>query len=130
MAASYKNLAQAQAAYDTIEKQKQRMQRNDFINRKQNEMAVNNYLKQNGYNGGRAETFFLRNLGNQNAYESYDAQLADLAAIIKGFRGRGRGGSVYTPVPEDPVRTSRGTSSSTREHFRTGARLFANHTKN
>ncbi|MBE6758825.1 MAG: hypothetical protein E7554_01890 [Ruminococcaceae bacterium] len=92
MATAYKNLAQAQAAYDTIRQQKERLQRNDYIREQQAVMGVNNYLKQNGYNGGAAESILLRARGNRSDFGSYDAQLADLAAIISGFRTRGRGG--------------------------------------
>ena len=94
MATTYKNLAQAQAAYDTIEKQKQRLQRNDYIREQQAVMGVNNYLRQNGYNGGAAESILLRARGNRSDFGSYDAQLADLAAIISRFKAaRGRGAS-------------------------------------
>lgn len=86
MATTYKNLAQAQAAYDTILKQKQRIQRNDEINRQRAILGVNNYLKQNGYNGGAAESILLRARGNRTDISNYDAQLADLAAIIQGFK--------------------------------------------
>jgi hypothetical protein len=95
MATAYKNLAQAQAAYDTIRQQKERLQRNDYIREQQAVMGVNNYLKQNCYNGGAAESILLRARGNRSDFGSYDAQLADLAAIISGFRSRGRGGGSY-----------------------------------
>lgn len=96
MATTYKNLAQAQAAYDTIQQQKERLQRNDYIREQQAVMGVNNYLRQNGYNGGAAESILLRARGNRSDFGSYDAQLADLAAIINGFRNRGRGGGGYS----------------------------------
>lgn len=91
MAASYRNLVQAQAAYDTIQQQKERAQRNEYIAEQQAVMGVNNYLKQNGYNGGAAESILLRRKSNRPDYSAYDIQLADLAAIIKGFQGAARG---------------------------------------
>lgn len=91
MAATYRTLAQAQAAYDTVQQQRERAQRNAYIAEQQAVMGVNNYLKQNGYNGGAAETILLRAKSNRPDYSAYDIQLADLAAIIKGFRGAGRG---------------------------------------
>lgn len=96
MATAYKNLAQAQAAYDTIQQQKERLQRNDYLREQQAVMGVNNYLKQNGYNGGAAESILLRARGNRSDVSAYDAQLADLAAIISAFRNRGRGGGGYS----------------------------------
>ena len=115
MAITYNNLAQAQAAYDTIRQQKERLQRNDYIMRKQNEMAVNNFLKQNGYNDGRAETFFLRNLGNRTDTSSYDAQLVDLASIISGFRSRMRGRGGYRPPSSTtPDLSALGSVNNTR----------------
>ena len=97
MAVTYKNLAQAQAAYDTILKQKQRVLRNDEINQQKAILGVNNYLKQQGYNGGAAESILLRARGNRTDISNYDAQLAELAAIISALSqpvgGGGGGGS-------------------------------------
>jgi len=90
MATSYSNLAQAQAAYDTVFKQKERAQRNAHIAEQQAVMGVNNYLKQNGYNGGAAESILLRARNRGADYSAYDAQLADLAAIIQRFKSAGR----------------------------------------
>jgi len=92
MATTYKSLAQAQAAYDDVEKQKQRIQRNDYIAEQQAVMGVNNYLKQHGYNGGAAESILLRARGNRSDISNYDSQLAALAAIISGFRQASSGG--------------------------------------
>lgn len=116
MAATYRTLAQAQAAYDTVRKQRERAQRNAYIAEQQAVMGVNNYLKQNGYNGGAAETILLRAKSNRPDYSAYDIQLADLAAIIKGFRGAGRGIDGYVPklnpkkppLPERFVRNNSG----------------------
>lgn len=100
MATTYKNLAQAQAAYDAIQQQKDRLQRNDYIREQQAVMGVNNYLKQNGYNGGTAESILLRARGNRSDVSSYDTQLADLAALISRFRSRSMGGGVVQPITD------------------------------
>lgn len=91
MATTYNNLAQAQAAYDTLLKQKQRVQRDDYINQQQAIAGVNNYLRQYGYNGGAAESILLRARGNRSDLSSYDAELANLAALISGFKSGGSG---------------------------------------
>lgn len=86
MATGYRTVEQAQAAYDTVLQQKQRQQRNDYINQQQAIMRVNNYLKQQGYNGGAAESILLGNRGNRSDYSAYDAQLAGLTALIQGMK--------------------------------------------
>ncbi len=86
MATGYRTVEQAQAAYDTVLQQKQRQQRNDYINQQQAIMGVNNYLKQQGYNGGAAESILLRTRGNRGDYSAYDAQLAELTALIQGMK--------------------------------------------
>ena len=100
MATIPSNLAQAQAMYDTIDKQKQRLYRNSYVAGKQAVMGVNNYLKQNGYNGGAAESILLRTKGAMPDVSSYDAQLADLAAFIQSVRNKGRR-AVGGIVPKD-----------------------------
>ncbi len=86
MATAYKTVEQAQAAYDTVLQQKQRQQRNDYINQQQAIMGVNNYLKQQGYNGGAAESILLKIKGSHGDYSAYDNQLAELAALIRGMK--------------------------------------------
>lgn len=93
MATTYSTKAQAQAAYDAILKQKQRVQRDDYINQQQALKSVDNYLRQQGYNGGPAESLRLRALGNRTDVSGYDSSLAELSAILAGFRSSGGAGS-------------------------------------
>ena len=92
MATTYSTKAQAQAAYDAILKQKQRVQRDDYINQQQALKSVDNYLRQQGYNGGPAESLRLRALGNRTDVSSYDSSLAELSAILAGFKSSGGSG--------------------------------------
>lgn len=102
MATTITNLAQAQAAYDTVDQQLKKIQRNDYIREQQAVMGVNNYLRQNGYTGGAAESILLRARGNRTDISSYNAQLAELAALINSLKNRRRS-SAPAPEPEPVV---------------------------
>lgn len=93
MATTYNNLAQAQAAYDTILKQKQGVLRADEVRRNRALLGVDNYLKQQGISEGHAESIRLKANGMRSDTTDFDNQLINLAAIIQGFnssRGGGR----------------------------------------
>lgn len=107
MATGYRTVEQAQAAYDTVLQQKQRQQRNDYINQQQAIMGVNNYLKQQGYNGGAAESILLRARGNRGDYSAYDAQLAELTALIQGMKSAAA--AARSRQPDADLLTGRGS---------------------
>ena len=125
MATTYNNLAHAQAAYDTLLKQKERVQRDDFINQQQAIVGVNNYLRQHGYNGGAAESILLRARGNRSDLSGYDAELANLAALISGFKSRGMGSGAAGGRSKSNYPLS--TNASSLDRGRSGLRgLYGN----
>ncbi len=107
--AAFENYDQVKAAYDALLAKKTKAQRAENVQRQQAVLGVNNYLRQNGYTGGAAESILLRARGNPVDYSAYDTQLADYQAMMKAFQqaaaaaaarggGGGRGGSVVNVV--------------------------------
>jgi len=108
MAATYNNLQQAQALYDTVLKQKQRVQRNDHVRAQQAVKGIGNYLRQSGLGTtGASETAMLKARGQYSDVSAYDVQLAEIGAAIEAYRARqGRGGADYGSTRYDYTNTS------------------------
>lgn len=91
--ATLKNYEQIKAAYDALLAKKTKAQRAENVQRQQAIMGVNNYLRQNGYTGGAAESILLRARGNAADYSDYDAQLAEYSGLMRAYEAAaGRGG--------------------------------------
>lgn len=91
--ATLKNYEQIKAAYDALLAKKTKAQRAENVQRQQAIMGVNNYLRQNGYTGGAAESILLRARGNAADYSDYDTQLAEYSGLMRAYEAAaGRGG--------------------------------------
>lgn len=125
MATTYKNLAQAQAAYDTLLSQTRRIERDDFIRGQQALKSVDNYLRQYGYNGGGAESLIFGARGRQTDLSANYAELANLAALISGFKSRGAGSGAASGTSKSNYPLS--TNASSLDRGRSGLRgLYGN----
>lgn len=101
--AAFENYDQVKAAYDALLAKKTKAQRIENVQRQQAIMGVNNYLRQNGYTGGAAESILLRANSNPVDYSAYDTQLADYQAMMKAFQQAGGSGRVAQPVTPSPA---------------------------